>query len=461
MTSPTASREGIVGHHIGGKSTPSIAAHLDSRIFRAVMNIEGVYFDKPVAPPRIPHMRQARQAPAQQAQVSVLALDIVSYSRELDETQQRLVSMLNDVLTACIKSSGHSHLFRLPTGDGAILVFPGQPSSVALDLAIAIHVRISENLTRLPLRMGLHNGLAAVSRDSTGQATIVGSALNICVRIMNLGDDGHILVSDNVFNDLKNQERFASYLSPLASNPIEVKHGVALDVFTYTDSLVGNPTEPRLLVDNVGLRSCKIGRPPDQWPLFTTTSHTLKIVDHSGPFFGIPQLLDRLLDLVCRRDVVVQVLLLNPLSVACQLRSMASAYKSIDELENTIGYTFRLLRHLRKAIEPHGKHALARYDVRLFDAVPTFGGFITDEFAYISTYVEHLSGSRGPYFVYARQKRQHATGNSLYGCFTKSFDILWLQRSISIFARDFKKRQAQVLAANRHMVRSTSVTKLN
>jgi len=137
----------------------------------------------------------------------------------------------------------------------------------------------------------------------------------------------------------------------------------------------------------------------------------------------------------------VKILLLNPISIATEIRGETMAYDSSTELLGTIEYVYRILFGFRKRLKKFGQETLKNFDVRFFNTIPTFTAFITDEIANISFYLEHLSGSRGPFFSCANQK----TNPSLYESIETAFDIIWDTRSISIFNKKLLFHQQEII----------------
>jgi hypothetical protein len=85
--------------------------------------------------------------------VVVVALDVVSYSLELDQVQERMVRLLSDVISECGMATGSAPTI-LPTGDGALVVLEREPASAALSLALRFRQAIEERLLPLSLRIG-------------------------------------------------------------------------------------------------------------------------------------------------------------------------------------------------------------------------------------------------------------------------------------------------------------------
>src|SRR4029077_16444650 len=76
-----------------------------------------------------------------------------------------------------------------------------------------------------------------------GRANIAGAGINIAQRIMDCGDDAHILVSKHMAEDLEQYGQWKRHLHELGE--IEVKHGARVSVVNlYTEDL-GNPEVPQ------------------------------------------------------------------------------------------------------------------------------------------------------------------------------------------------------------------------
>jgi TolB-like protein/class 3 adenylate cyclase/Flp pilus assembly protein TadD len=197
----------------------------------------------------------------------VLFMDIVGYSRLLTDQQRELLNELNKIVreTPQFKQAeAAGKLIRLPTGDGMALAFFTNPET-ALKCAIEISkavgqalppVRQSDGLVQgraeenqgqagtlaLHLRMGLHSGPVSGVTDVNDRSNVAGVGINIAQRVMDCGDAGHILLSRRIADDLAQQSRWRSSLHELG--PVEVKHGVKVEIVNFYTDEVGNPELP-------------------------------------------------------------------------------------------------------------------------------------------------------------------------------------------------------------------------
>ncbi len=182
----------------------------------------------------------------------VLFMDIVGYSKLKSEQQVKTMATLNQIVKDCLPEERR---LMLPTGDGMVIVFLTNPESPLLT-AQKIAPKVKE--AKIPLRMGMHTGPVYLIEDIKQQENIVGGGINLAQRVMDCGDEGHILASEEVARALsgvkEEYERLFHYLGKF-----EVKHGVKIEIYNVYGEGFGNPepaqkkpesdlTIPRILV---------------------------------------------------------------------------------------------------------------------------------------------------------------------------------------------------------------------
>ncbi len=174
----------------------------------------------------------------------VLFIDIVGYSKLLINEQSELQQTLKEIVRAteqCRLAEAEGKLLRLPTGDGAALVFrtsPEAPVLCALEISRAL-----KSHPELPVRMGIHSGPVNEITDLNEQANIAGAGINMAQRVMDCGDAGHILLSKRVADDLEQYPQWRPYLHEFGE--CEVKHGVRIHAFNLHADELGNPEAPK------------------------------------------------------------------------------------------------------------------------------------------------------------------------------------------------------------------------
>src|SRR5215510_15196625 len=173
----------------------------------------------------------------------VLFIDIVGYSQLLINQQSERIGTLKRIVRGSAQfraAEAEGKVLRLPTGDGAALVFrttPEAPVLCALEIAKEL-----KNHPELRVRMGIHSGPVNAITDLNEQANIAGAGINITQRVMDCGDAGHILLSKHVAEDLEHYPRWKPYLHDLGQ--CEVKHGVRISVVNFYSDEIGNPALP-------------------------------------------------------------------------------------------------------------------------------------------------------------------------------------------------------------------------
>jgi len=177
---------------------------------------------------------------------SVLFMDIVSYSLGSIDEQTELLTMLQEIVreTGEYKAAcANSELLSLPTGDGMALVFlrdPVSPAKCALEIAAAL-----KDHAQVKLRMGLHIGPVRRHADIRENMNVVGGGINMAQRVMDCGDTGHILVSQQVAEVLQQLRGWSDSLQDLGVQ--EVKHGVKIHLYNLCKDGLGNCALPKKL----------------------------------------------------------------------------------------------------------------------------------------------------------------------------------------------------------------------
>src|SRR6266513_2174574 len=180
----------------------------------------------------------------------VLFIDIVGYSKLLINEQSEQIQTLRKIVRGAEQfrlAEAEGKLLRLPTGDGAALVFRTNveaPALCALEITRELQKHPgSKEKPQLRLRMGIHSGPVNEVVDLNEQANIAGAGINIAQRVMDCGDAGHILLSRHVAEDLEHYPRWRSFLHESAE--CEVKHGVRVGLVNLYGDGVGNSQVPK------------------------------------------------------------------------------------------------------------------------------------------------------------------------------------------------------------------------
>ncbi len=167
--------------------------------------------------------------------------------------QKKKIQTLNNLIPSSkIFKSAKKDLIYLPTGDGAVLGFMRGPEHPFM-LAMELHEKINEyNKGRFPeerlaIRIGMNHGAAYVVKDAFGKKNFWGPGIILARRVMDIGDDGHILLTPKLAETLwELEERYKVMINALGDYTI--KHGQPLLLYSvygnWNGTMIGNPEAP-------------------------------------------------------------------------------------------------------------------------------------------------------------------------------------------------------------------------
>jgi len=178
--------------------------------------------------------------------------------------QVKKLIFLNEAIAECaaFRSTPKDMKLVIPTGDGMAIGFLQGPE-LPIKLAMELHEKITGyNAGRLTsesiqVRIGIHSGTVFMVNDVYGNNNIWGPGIILARRIMDLGDDGHVLLSAHVAKDLIDlSDEYGRYFHPLGLQ--KLKHDLGTEIysaFSTSGNIFGNkntpkkisPTEPKLL----------------------------------------------------------------------------------------------------------------------------------------------------------------------------------------------------------------------
>jgi hypothetical protein len=179
-------------------------------------------------------------------------IDIVGLSDPLVSTkiQIKKIQTLNSMVmnSTSFRFTPKDTMLVLPTGDGMAIGFLQGPE-LPLNLAMEIHRMLAKyNKAKIPaeiirVRIGIHSGAAFVVEDVLNNKNIWGPGIIIARRIMDIGDDGHILLSARISEDLREiSDYYKQILRPV--HQYSIKHGQTISLYSAYDKGFGNPRPP-------------------------------------------------------------------------------------------------------------------------------------------------------------------------------------------------------------------------
>ena len=175
---------------------------------------------------------------------SVLFADILGYSKLPMDQGARLVGELTRIVEATAAfqhAKRKEQLVMLPTGDGMALAFFGDP--VAPVKCAADISRSLRGGSEIHLRMGVHIGPVYQTVDINQARNVAGGGINLAQRVMDCGDEGHILLSQSVADMLGQLSEWREYVQDIGE--MEVKHGERVHIFSLHGDGFGNAEAPR------------------------------------------------------------------------------------------------------------------------------------------------------------------------------------------------------------------------
>jgi hypothetical protein len=182
-------------------------------------------------------------------------IDIVGLSNPLLSVERQIgkIEALNSLIQQCEAYSRvpNDKKIVLPTGDGMAIGFLLNPE-LPLQLSIQLHRKLHEFNSRvssdkvIKVRIGLGSGPVFVVTDIKNNQNVWGPGIILARRVMDLGDDGHILLAGNIAEELINLKDEYRKVIRLIGTGYRTKHGQLLKLYSaYSEEVgFGNPAIP-------------------------------------------------------------------------------------------------------------------------------------------------------------------------------------------------------------------------
>jgi hypothetical protein len=181
-------------------------------------------------------------------------IDIVGLSNPVlsTETQRTKVRILNESIYDCqsFREYPKENVLILPTGDGMLICFKNGLEE-PIKLAKEFHEKLAKynqqvsSVEKIETRIGCNIGHVFVVKDIYGNINLWGPGAILARRVMDLGNSGHILLSDEYANDLMEiSDDYNKILNPLQN--FGIKHGDTLLIYSAFGNGFGNSSTPEL-----------------------------------------------------------------------------------------------------------------------------------------------------------------------------------------------------------------------
>lgn len=180
-------------------------------------------------------------------------IDIVGLSNPIlsTETQRTKIQQLNSMIYDCktFTETSKNDLFILPTGDGMLIGFK-EGLEQPISLAIELHEKLKNYNQQVPdtekiaTRIGCNIGHIFIVTDLFGHVNLWGPGAILARRVMDLGNENHILLSSNMVNDLfEISDKYKNIIHPIHN--FTIKHDEDLLVYSIYSEDFGNKTPPK------------------------------------------------------------------------------------------------------------------------------------------------------------------------------------------------------------------------
>lgn len=171
------------------------------------------------------------------------------------EKQIKKIEVLNSLIMATEAMAGTPRDKRivLPTGDGMAIGFLLNPE-LPLQLSIQLHRKLAafnrnagSRDEAIGVRIGLSSGPVFVVSDVNNNQNVWGPGIILARRVMDIGDDRHILIAGGLAEALINLKDEYRAAIKLVSADFRIKHGQSIKVYSAFASDYGNPATPSRL----------------------------------------------------------------------------------------------------------------------------------------------------------------------------------------------------------------------
>ncbi|MDQ3851798.1 MAG: hypothetical protein M3299_03070 [Thermoproteota archaeon] len=197
--------------------------------------------------------------PSEAFHASFFYVDIVGLSDPTlsVKNQVQKIQILNELIHSCdsFRKTSSGKRIILPSGDGMAIGFLSS-SEIPLQLSIQLHHKIhaynQQKYTSdsLGVRIGLGSGPVFTVSDLNNVQNIWGPGIVLARRVMDAGDNGHILLAEKLAEELISLKDEYRRVINLISNKYRIKHGQEIKLYSAYSDDFGNPQIPAKVFSN-------------------------------------------------------------------------------------------------------------------------------------------------------------------------------------------------------------------
>jgi KaiC/GvpD/RAD55 family RecA-like ATPase len=191
--------------------------------------------------------------PSEAFNVSFFFIDIVGLSDPLLSVKRQIqkIQALNRLIASCdaFKKASSDKKIIVPTGDGMAVGF-----LINHELPLELSIQLQRQLyaynkgkpeeDRLAVRIGLGSGPVFTVTDMNNVQNVWGPGIILARRVMDAGDNGHILLADKLAEELiALKDEYRAIIKPICQM-YEIKHGQKITLYSAYSQDFGNPEMP-------------------------------------------------------------------------------------------------------------------------------------------------------------------------------------------------------------------------
>lgn len=191
--------------------------------------------------------------PAEVLDAHFFFVDIVGLSDPSLSVKKQVqkINALNSLISSCnsFRKVPPEQKIILPAGDGmaiGFLVDPELPLNLSIELHKKVHAFNNERPPedRIGIRIGLGSGPIFTVSDINGMQNVWGPGIILARRVMDAGDNFHILLEGNIAEELiALKDEYRAIIRQLSCD-FEIKHGQKIKLYSGYSQEFGNPAIP-------------------------------------------------------------------------------------------------------------------------------------------------------------------------------------------------------------------------
>jgi archaellum biogenesis ATPase FlaH len=177
-------------------------------------------------------------------------IDIVGLSDPLLSVKKQIekIHILNNLISTCSSYKKDRNKKVLPTGDGMAIGFTSDPK-LPLDLSMELqqklksHNKNMDEESKVKVRIGIGSGHVFLVNDLNDNQNVWGPGIILARRVMDLGDDGHILLEGELAKTIltidDEYDKVIHYIGDY-----KIKHNQIIKVYSVYGDKIGNAQIP-------------------------------------------------------------------------------------------------------------------------------------------------------------------------------------------------------------------------